>query len=147
MAELPSIPPIGHWLKRADYLITQHTNRVQAVNNVSRFEWQVLNFLHDGGTADKERIFRAMKIFIDADELDATLDRLSKLGWMERTTGADGEQMFGLTHSGEQHHAVVHASQKIAREKVMQGISEEEHATMLRVLQRIVSNLDFEDQG
>lgn len=140
-------PPIGHLLRKADHLITLHSDRVQAVNNVTRFEWQVLNVLHEKGPSDREELFKLMRIFIDADELDATIVRLQKEGWLENSTDAEGLLIFQLTPSGEQHHSVVFAAQKLARAKAMEGISDQDHQTTLRVLQQIVDNLDFEDQG
>jgi len=62
---IPNLP-IGYWLKQADNLITQHINRVQAANGVSRFEWQVRNLLYEAGAASRERLFETMRTFVDA---------------------------------------------------------------------------------
>lgn len=49
--------------------------------------------------------------------------------------------MFQLTEEGLVAHGTVLTAQQEVRQRAMQGISEEEYATVLRVLQRIVSNL------
>jgi len=70
--------PIGYWLNQADNPITEHINRVQAANGVSRFEWQVLNLLYEVGGASRERLFETMRRFVDASHPDTILNRLVK---------------------------------------------------------------------
>ncbi|MCE7988563.1 MAG: hypothetical protein DYG89_45990 [Caldilinea sp. CFX5] len=41
--------PIGYWLKRADQVLTEAINNVQAVHNFTRTDWQVLNLLREKG--------------------------------------------------------------------------------------------------
>lgn len=133
--------PIGYWLKQADKLITEHINRVQAANGVSRFEWQVLNLLHEAGATSRESLFETMRTFVDASSLHTILNRLIENGWVKQGDGAQGVANFQLTDDGRRHHGVILAAQKQAREKMMQGISEEDYATVIRVLQRLVGNL------
>jgi hypothetical protein len=47
---------------------------VQAAKGVSRFEWQVLNLLHEAGEASRERLFETMRTFVDASGLDTILN-------------------------------------------------------------------------
>jgi DNA-binding MarR family transcriptional regulator len=134
--------PIGYWLKQADNLITEQVNKVQADNGISRFDWQVLNTLHEVGPVSKDRIFEVMSTFVDAAGLDAILVHLAERGWAESIeSGQAGIVTYQLTHEGERRHSVILAAQKEARQRTVQGISEEEYATVIRVLQQIVSNL------
>jgi DNA-binding MarR family transcriptional regulator len=96
--------PIGYWLKRADNLITEHINRVQAANGVSRFEWQVLNLLLETGEASRERLFETMRTFVDASGLDTILDRIIENGWVKQDEDAQGAANFQLTEDGRRHH-------------------------------------------
>jgi DNA-binding MarR family transcriptional regulator len=135
--------PIGYWLKRADNLLTERINEVQTANGVSRSDWQVLNLLNDSGSASKERIFETMRTFVDAPSLDDILTRLMGRGWVEPGGVTDGgTAAFQLTEAGRRQHAVILATQKEVRQRAMQGISQEEYTTVIRVLQRIVSNLE-----
>lgn len=129
--------PIGYWLKKADNLLTERINQVQSANGVSRPEWQILNILHESGSADRERIFGVMRTFLDEPPADSILARLVEKGWLE--SQGDG---FRLTEPGRQHHGEILAAQKGLREQAVRGISPEEYATAVRVLQRMVSNLE-----
>jgi DNA-binding MarR family transcriptional regulator len=52
-----------------------------------------------------------------------------------------------LTESGRDAHARILARQEEVRRQVMRGISPEDYATTLRVLQTIVSNLTGQEAG
>ncbi len=136
--------PIGYWLKQADNLITEQVNKAQAANGVSRTEWQVLNTLYEVGPVSKERIFEVMSTFIDAPGLDKIIMQFMKRGWAELIESSDDSMMLQLTEEGRHGHSVIFAAQKEARQRAMQGISEEEYTMVIRVLQRIVSNLEGE---
>lgn len=134
--------PIGYWLKQADTLLTAQIDHAQAVHGVSRTEWQVINLLMERGHANRTAIFATMRTFVDAATLDAVLAALVARGWVERqpetTPGTDA---FHLTAEGQRQHAAIFATQKEVRQRAMQGISAEEYATVVRVLQQMVDNL------
>ena len=135
--------PIGYWLRRADTLLTHQIDKAQAANRVSRVEWQVLNMIGEAGSVSKERIFETMLAFVDAPGVDEIVTRLVGRGWAEQTeTSRPGTVEFQLTEEGRRWHSVILAMQKEVRRQAMQGISEEEYATVIRVLERIVSNLE-----
>lgn len=137
--------PIGYWLKQADYLITEQVNKAQAANGVSRSDWQVLNTLYEVGPVNRKRVFEFMSTFVDSSGLDEIITRFTERGWAERIEGGeDGTAAFQLTDEGRRRHRVILAAQKEVRQRAMQGISEEEYATVIRVLQRMVSNLEGE---
>ena len=135
--------PIGYWLKRADTLLTTQIDKAQAANGVSRVEWQVLNMIGAAGSVSKERIFGTMLPFVDAPGVDEIVTRLVGRGWAEQTeTSRPGIVEFQLTQEGRRMHGVILAMQKEIRRRAMQGISEEEYTTVIRVLQRLVGNLE-----
>ena len=140
--------PIGYWLKRADEVITEHVNAVQTANGVSRTDWQVLNMLHEAGGASKERLFETMRTFIDAAGLDEIIARLMNRGWIEQSgESASGAAQIQLTDEGRHRHAEILSLQKEVRRRAVQGVSEEEYAMVIRVLQRIVANLEGDGEG
>ena len=134
--------PIGYWLKRADTLLTEQIDHAQAVHGVSRSEWQVLNLLAEHGHASRAAIFATMRTFVDEANLDAILASLAARGWVEpQQEMATRTDVFQLTAEGQRQHAAIFATQKEVRQRAMQGISAEEYATVVRVLQQMVSNL------
>jgi DNA-binding MarR family transcriptional regulator len=137
---------VGYWLKQADNLLTEQINKVQAANRVSRFDWQVLNMLNELGSAGRKRLFETMRTFVDEPDFEEILSGLIERGWVEKVSHS-GTEEFQLAEEGRRQHAVILATQKEVRARAMQGISEEEYATVIRVLQRIVSNLGGNSEG
>lgn len=140
--------PIGYWLKRADNLLTDRINKAQTVNGVSRSDWQVLNMLNEAGSASKEQIFERMRTFVDASSFDEIITRLIGRGWVERSgVSHRGKVEFQLTEDGRRQHGIILAVQKELRQRAMRGIGDEEYSTTIRVLKRIVSNLEENGDG
>ena len=140
--------PIGYWLKQADKLLTEKINEVQAAGGIPRFEWQVLNLIHEAGCTSKEQIFEIMYTFVDAPGLDDIIRHLLERGWIDQfgDSGCDPAE-FQITEEGQSQHENLLARQKEIRQRAMQGITGEEYATGIRILQRIVSNLEGELDG
>lgn len=140
--------PIGYWLKQADNLLTEQIDKAQAIHGVSRSDWQVLNVLKEIGSASRERIFETMHTFLDASNFNNIITHLIERGWIEqrKVTTTDMEE-FQLTRKGQRQHEVIFATQKEVRQRAMEGISQEEYATVIRVLQRIVRNLGGNSEG
>jgi DNA-binding MarR family transcriptional regulator len=132
--------PLGYWLKRADNLITEQVNQVQAANGVTRTDWQVLNTLYEVGSADQAQLFTVMHTFVDAAQLEQILGELKSRGWV--TAVENGVIIYQLSNAGQQQHSQILAAQQEVRQQVMQGISQEEFATVMRVLQQMVANLE-----
>src|SRR5690242_18631550 len=81
MSTRPNLP-IGYWLKEADRVLTEAINRAQAVHNISRTEWQVLNTLAEGGGANRADLDGIMRPFADAAGLDGIITGLVGRGWV-----------------------------------------------------------------
>lgn len=134
--------PIGYWLKQADNLLTEQIDQAQATHAVSRSEWQILNLLKESGHASREAIFATMRTFVDTASFDNIITSLVARGWVEAPAAAStGAEEFQLSAEGQRQHAVIFATQKEVRQRAMQGISQEDYATVVRVLQQMVSNL------
>ena len=135
--------PIGYWLKQADNLLTEQINKAQAANGVSRAQWQVINILNEMGSASQSQVFESMRAFVNTPDLDEIIVRLNEHGWVEQSEESKhGVAEFRLTEEGQRRHTAILATQKEARQRAMQGISQEEYAMVIRVLQRMVSNLE-----
>ena len=133
--------PIGYWLKHADEVITEHVDRVLSDNGFTRFRWQVLNIVYQAGTITRGGLFDTMQTFIDARQLDEIIDGFIKEGWLVKHGEGDAAQLT-LTDAGKTHRETVFELQSEVRRRAMRGITEQEYATVIDVLQRMVKNLE-----
>jgi DNA-binding MarR family transcriptional regulator len=133
--------PIGYWLKRADEVITEHVDRVLSDNGFTRFRWQVLNIVYQAGTITRGGVFDTMQTFIDARHLDEIIDGFIKEGWLVKRGEGDAAQLM-LTDVGKAQRETAFRLQSEVRRRAMQGIGEQEYATVVDVLERMVKNLE-----
>ena len=132
--------PIGYWLKHADNVITEHIDRVLSENGFTRSRWQVLNILYQAGTITRDALFDTMQTFIDAPQLDEIIEQFEEEGWLVRFGEGDGAQLT-LTDAGKANRETLFDLQSEVRRRAMKGITEQEYATVIDVLERMVKNL------
>ena len=132
--------PIGYWLKHADNVITEHIDRVLSENGFTRPRWQVLNIVYQEGTITRSGVFDTMQTFIDARQLDEIIEGFVEEGWLVKHGEGDGAQLT-LTEAGKAQRETIFKLQSEVRKRAMQGITEREYATVIDVLERMVSNL------
>ena len=128
--------PIGYWLKQADQTLTKAINDAQQANGLSRTDWQVLNMLFELATASQAQLIETLKPFADSDVLNATLANLGARGLLTGDTNS-----YQLSHQGQQIHKTALEHQKGIRQQAIQGISQADYATTVRVLGQLVQNL------
>lgn len=132
--------PIGYWLKHADNVISEHIDRVLSENGFTRSRWQVLNIVYQAGTITRGGLFDTMQTFIDAHQLDEIIEKFVEEGWMVTFGERDGEQLT-LTDAGKVRRETVFELQSEVRRRAMKGITEQEYARVVDVLERMVGNL------
>ena len=130
--------PIGYWLKQADKIISEKINQAQAVHGVSRTEWQILNLLKENGRVTRETVCETMQPFADIAQCQEIINHLVTRGWVNEAHGSEDLQ---LSEVGQHQQERILATQREVRQQAMQGISEDEYATVLRVLRQMVENL------
>jgi DNA-binding MarR family transcriptional regulator len=133
--------PIGYWLKQADKVITEHVDRVLGDAGFTRFDWQVLNIVYQAGTITRDNVLETMQAFIDARRLDEIIDRFVRDGWLVKF-GEGGAVQLTLTDAGKAKRENVFELQSEVRRRAMQGITEQEYAAVIDVLERVVKNLE-----
>lgn len=131
--------PIGYWLKQADEAITERVNHAQQANGLSRIDWQVLNLLQEIAVATWEQMAEPLRPFADRNRLEDVVNELVARGLVQGEDSADAE--FRLTDEGKQLHQAAHTAQKEVRQSAVEGVSQLEYETTVRVLQRMVANL------
>ena len=133
--------PIGYWLKYADEVITEHVDQVLSDNGFTRSRWQVLNVVYQAGTITRGGVFDTMQTFISTRQLDEIIDGFVEEGWLVKHGEGDGAQL-ALTDAGKAKRETVFELQSEVRRRAMQGITEQEYATVIDVLKRMVRNLE-----
>ena len=79
-----------------------------------------------------------MQTFIDAPQLDEIIEEFVEEGWLVRF--GEGEQLT-LTDAGKANRETLFELQSEVRRRAMKGITEQEYATVIDVLERMVKNL------
>lgn len=133
--------PIGYWVKLVDQLIDRQFERTIDDHGVTRRQWQLLNVLARG-VSTVEQLDEAIAPFLaGGEEPESAVEHLSELidsAWVDAT--ADGYELTdrGRTAFGTLAEVVSHQ-----RVQVAQGVSEQEYAKTVDVLERMARNLGF----
>lgn len=127
--------PIGYWLKRIDHLIESTFDHALAAEGLTRRHWQVLNTIATG-PATRAQLDTALAPFLVDDPLAASraLDDLIARGWVS--------EGLSLTSAGQTGHVSVSARIQQARRSIMTGISDEEYARTVDILEQMAHNLE-----
>jgi DNA-binding MarR family transcriptional regulator len=133
--------PIGYWIKRLDELITEHADGALRDSGLTRIRWQVLNSIYEAGTIERSEVLRALASFADADQLGAIAADFVAKGWLEGRAEGDAVQ-WTLTEAGRRAREEAFRRQSEVRRLVAHGITEQEYATVIDVLSRMVGNLE-----
>jgi DNA-binding MarR family transcriptional regulator len=130
--------PIGFWLKRADELLTRRIDDAQRASGLTRLEWQALNVVRERGSAGAEEVATVLQSFADRQAVYETLSGLARRGTIVQSPDA----RWSLTDAGGALYASALAVQQQVRQRAMTGISDTEYTSTVRVLKRLVENLE-----
>ncbi len=134
--------PIGYWLKLLDQLINEQFDGILEEHGVTRRQWQVMNLL-SGGPASRSELDEALAPFItgtEPDSLDEQLAELVDSGWVLRS-----DAKFTLTEHGRTSFSRLGEVVGRTRDTLARGVSAEEYAQTLDVLERMARNLGWSD--
>lgn len=135
--------PIGYWLKLVDRLIDQGFDAVLGSAAVTPRHWQILNLLQDGPATyahiDDEA---APYLAPHMPTVRPIVDDLCTRGWATPV----GPDQVALTETGQK--ALVDIQGRVAadRERITEGISDEEYRTTVDVLARMATNLGWREE-
>jgi hypothetical protein len=130
--------PIGYWLKRVDELLTERSNGALAGRGFTRLRWQLLNSVAEAGTLGREQLHSTLAPFAAADELDTLAAGLVEAGLV--AAGEAGDTL-SLTEAGQAEREQLLQLQQTVRARAFNGVSAEEYAALVDVLQRVARNL------
>ncbi|MCR5886834.1 hypothetical protein LRS06_03410 [Hymenobacter sp. J193] len=132
----PGNQPIGYWLKKLDELLTRRIQEAQYQAGLTRLGWQLLQTVSQTSLAPFEALAAALAPFASPPEIQQLLEEFRAKGWLQKAQAS-----YALTAAGQQLYQQCLEAQQRVRERVMRGISAEEYALTLAVLQRMAQNL------
>jgi hypothetical protein len=131
--------PIGYWLKHLDGLIEGAAELAFADEKLTRRHWQVMNVLRES-PQDEAGLTEAIRPFWGpgAISLHKVTGELTRRGWLTQ----DETGCYSLTPAGQAGHATVQEKVRGIRATLITGLTEEDYAGTLRILQRMAENLE-----
>ncbi|MET7669378.1 MarR family winged helix-turn-helix transcriptional regulator [Micromonospora luteifusca] len=135
--------PIGYWSGLAHAAVTRHLRDAMARIDVTQPQYWVLNRVNGGPVAvsREEVVIQLTPLAHGPDEIARVIDQLLHRGWLR----IDAGQRLRLTDAGEAARVRLRELVTELRAVVHKGISDEEYVAALKVLRRMVANV--EDHG
>jgi acylphosphatase len=135
----PERRPIGYWLKHLDRLIDQAFERALDADGLTRRHWQVLNTLAAGPTTNAA-LTAALQPFVQGESMtiEVIITDFLDRGWVRNVPDGGVE----ISERGRAAHEA--AMQRVAetRQALRRGVTDDEYVTVMRILQRMASNLE-----
>jgi hypothetical protein len=140
----PERRPIGYWLKHLDRPIDQAFERALDADGLPRRHWQALNTLA-AGPSTNAALTAALQPFVedDAKAVEVVLNDFLGRGWVRNIPDGGVE----ISERGPAAHEA--AMQRVAetRQALRRGITDDEYVSVVRILQRMASNLEASGVG
>jgi hypothetical protein len=129
--------PVGYWLKHVDRLLTERSDAALSERGFTRLRWQTMNTIAEAGSISRASLYETLRPFANREQLDALVAGLIQPGWV-----AEGrDRALTVTESGQAEHAQLLQLQQTVRQRAFAGVSAEEYAMLVAVLQRVAGNL------
>ncbi|MGW0535205.1 MarR family winged helix-turn-helix transcriptional regulator [Streptomyces sp. NPDC003032] len=135
--------PIGYWSGLAHAAVTRHLRDAMARIDVTQPQYWVLNLVNGRPAAPsrEEVVIQLTPLADGPHEIARVIDQLLHRGWLRFDAG----QRLRLTDAGEAARMRLRELATEVRAVVHEGISDEEYVATLKVLRRMVANV--EDDG
>jgi DNA-binding MarR family transcriptional regulator len=132
--------PIGYWSGLAHAAVTRHLRDAMARIDVTQPQYWVLNRVNGGSAAPgREEVVSQLTPLADGQhEVARVVDQLLYRGWLR----IDAGQRLHLTDAGEAARVRLRELVTELRAVVHEGISDEEYVAALKVLRRMVANVE-----
>ncbi|MDQ8706134.1 MarR family winged helix-turn-helix transcriptional regulator [Streptomyces sp. LHD-70] len=132
--------PIGYWSGLAHAAVTGHLRDAMARIDVTQPQYWVLNCVNGGseGPSRAEVVIQLTPLADGPHDIARVVDQLVHRGWLRIDTG----QRLHLTDAGEAARVRLRELAAELRAVVHEGISDEEYVAALKVLRRMVANVE-----
>jgi len=125
--------PIGYWLRHVHELIETSFGEALATESLTRRHWQVLNTIALGARTLEDLDTALAPFVVEEGSMAPIVADLRGRGWVSD---------FALTDEGRVAHARVEEQVKGMRERIRDGISDDDYVTTVRTLERCAANLE-----
>src|SRR5437764_50659 len=119
--------PIGYWLRHVHELIETSFGEALATESLTRRHWQVLNTIALGARTLEDLDTALAPFVVEDGSMAPIVADLRGRGWVSD---------FALTDEGRVAHARVEEQVKAMRERIRDGISDDDYVTTVRTLER-----------
>ncbi|MEU1372235.1 MarR family transcriptional regulator [Streptomyces triculaminicus] len=132
--------PVGYWSGLAHTTVTRQLRDAMARIDVTQPQYWVLNRVNSGPPApSRELVVTQLTPLAEGPhEIGRVVDQLLHRGWLS----IDDRQCLHLTEAGESARVRLRQLVTELRAVVHQGISDEEYVGALKVLRRMVANVE-----
>ncbi|MEU9193145.1 MarR family winged helix-turn-helix transcriptional regulator [Streptomyces hundungensis] len=132
--------PVGYWCGLAHATVTRHLRDAMAKIDVTQPQYWVLNRVNGGPAAsNREEVVAQLTHLADGPhEIARVVDQLLHREWLR----IDDGQRLHLTAAGETARARLRELATEVRAVVHQGIGDEEYVAALKVLRKMVANVE-----
>jgi DNA-binding MarR family transcriptional regulator len=132
--------PVGYWCGLTHTAVTRHLRDAMAKIDVTQPQYWVLNRVNGGPTApSREEVVAQLTHLADGPhEIARVVDQLLHREWLR----IDDGQRLHLTDAGEAARARLRELATEVRAVVHKGISDEEYVAALKVLRKMVANVE-----
>ncbi|MEU1348400.1 MarR family transcriptional regulator [Streptomyces sp. NPDC005776] len=132
--------PVGYWCGLTQTIVTRHLQDAMAKVDVTQPQYWVLNCVRGGPTApSRDEVVTQLAHLADGPpEIARVIDQLLHREWLRI---GDGRGLH-LTDAGEAARARLRELVTEVRAVVHQGISDEEYVAALKVLRKMVANVE-----
>ncbi|MFE6225992.1 MULTISPECIES: MarR family winged helix-turn-helix transcriptional regulator [unclassified Streptomyces] len=132
--------PIGYWCGLTHAAVTRHLRDAMATKDVSQPQYWVLNRVHgDPAAPTREDVVAQLSHLADGPhEISRAVDQLLHRGWLR----SDDAGHIHLTDTGESARVRIRELATEVRAVVHEGISDEEYVAALKVLRRMLANVE-----
>ncbi|MGW5446507.1 MarR family winged helix-turn-helix transcriptional regulator [Streptomyces asiaticus] len=132
--------PVGYWSGLAHAAVTRHLRDAMAKVDVTQPQYWVLNRVNGGPAApSREEVVVQLSPLADGqNEIARVVDQLLHRGWLH----IDAGQRLHLTDTGEAARVRVRELATELRTVVHMGISDEDYVAALKVLRRMIANVE-----
>jgi DNA-binding MarR family transcriptional regulator len=140
----PERRPIGYWLKHLDRLIDEAFERALDADGLTRRHWQVLNTLA-AGPSTAAALTAALQPFVqeDAKAVEVIIKDFFDRGWVRNVPDGGVE----ISERGRAVHEAAMKRVAETRQDLRRGITDDEYVCVVRILQRMASNLESSGVG
>ncbi|MGC5343042.1 MarR family winged helix-turn-helix transcriptional regulator [Streptomyces sp. DT171] len=136
--------PFGYWGGLAHRSVISHIRDAMARVDVTQPQWWTLNRVLAGDGPTPESVAEQLAPVTDHPrEAPRVTDQLLHRGWL----AVDADRRLSLTDAGRDAHARIKRLVTDLRAEIHEGISDEEYVITLKVLRRMIDNVNSAATG